>query len=65
MPDFRDEMRKITYEPAKKLIESMEAHYDELTFDQKKDLEKLKFGIKMYDLEQQEQRQKGSGFRWA
>lgn len=66
MENFQDEMRKIAYEPAKMLVEKLEENYDELTIEQKKDYEKLKFGLKMWDLEQQqkEQQPKG-GFRWA
>lgn len=64
--DFQDELRKVVHEPAKLLLKKLEENYDKLTLEQKRDYEKLKFGLKMYDLEQleKEQQPKG-GFRWA
>jgi hypothetical protein len=56
--DFRDEIKKITYEPAKQLIEMLETHQDKLSIEQKMDLEKLKFGLKMFDLEQEQKLQR-------
>jgi hypothetical protein len=68
MQNFEEELRKVAYEPAKLLIKKLEENYDNLTIEQKRDYEKLKFGLKMYDLEQLEKKQpkqpKG-GFRWA
>lgn len=58
MNDFRDEIKKITYEPAKQLIEMLETHQDKLSIEQKMDLEKLKFGLKMFDLEQEQKLQR-------
>jgi hypothetical protein len=66
MQDFENELKKIAYEPAKMLVDKLEENYDELTFAQKRDLEKLKFGLKMWDLEKQEKAQQPKGgFRWA
>lgn len=67
MNDFKDELKRLTYEPAKQLVDALEKNYDKLTLEQKMDLEKLKFGLKIWDLEEQqkqEQKTKG-GFRWA
>jgi hypothetical protein len=67
MNDFKDELKRITYEPAQQLVRELEKNYDKLDTEQKIDLEKLKFGLKMWDLEEQrkkEQQVKG-GFRWA
>lgn len=57
MTNFKDELRQITYEPAKLLVEKLEENYDELTLEQKMDLERLKFGLKMFDLEKEIQKQ--------
>lgn len=63
--DYNEELKKIVQEPAKQLIEKMEEHYDRLDFEQKKDLEKLKFGIKIFELEQQEKAQREkSTYKW-
>jgi hypothetical protein len=66
--DFRKELRKITFEPAKQLVEMLEKNYDKLDIQQKKDLEKLKFGLIMFQLEELEEQQEKDtkgGFRWA
>jgi hypothetical protein len=64
--DFKDELREACYEPAKFMIAKLEENYDKLTVEQKMDLEKLKFGLKMFDLEQQQKKeQPKGGFRWA
>jgi hypothetical protein len=65
MNDFKDELKRITYEPAQQLVQALESNYDKLTVEQKKDLEKLKFGLKMWDLEEQEKKEQKGGFRWA
>jgi len=57
MTNFKDELRQITYEPAKLLVEKLQENYDELTLEQKMDLERLKFGLKMFDLEKEIQKQ--------
>lgn len=64
--DFKEQLRAATYQPAKELVRIMEEKIDCLDIEQLMQLEKLKFGLKMYELEQaaKEQRQKG-GFRWA
>jgi hypothetical protein len=62
--NYNDELKRIVHEPAKQLVEKMEQHFDKLTLEQKKDLEKLKFGLKMWELEEEERKQQG-GFRWA
>jgi hypothetical protein len=56
--DYQNELKKIVHEPAKALVAKMEQHFDKLNIEQKKDLEKLKFGLKMWELEQQEQQEK-------
>lgn len=55
--NFREEMRKICYGPAMELVKALEDNFDQLSIEQKKDLEKLKFGLKMFDLEQEEKNQ--------
>jgi hypothetical protein len=67
MSDFKDELKKITYEPARQLVEKLEENYSKLTIEQKIDLEKLKFGLKMWDLEEQQkaEQKKNGGYRWA
>jgi len=63
MNDFKDELKKIAYEPARLLVQKLEENYSKLTIDQKIDLEKLKFGLKMFDLEEQ-QKTKTKGIKW-
>lgn len=65
--DFKEQLREATYLPAKELVRIMEEHSEDLDIEQLMQLEKLKFGLKMFELEKaaQEQRQKGGGFRWA
>lgn len=67
MDNFKDELKRITYEPAKQLLAELEKNYDKLSTEQKMDLEKLKFGLKMFDLEEQqkEEQKKTGGYRWA
>jgi hypothetical protein len=66
MDKFAEELRAACYEPAKLMIAKLEENFDKLTIEQKIDLEKLKFGLRLYDLEQQQKKeQPKGGFRWA
>lgn len=63
--NYHEELKRMTYEPAKLIVEELEKNYDKLSIEQKKDLVKIKAGLQLYDLEQEEKRQQGGGFRWA
>jgi hypothetical protein len=64
--DLKEELKNIAYEPAKLLLEKLEKNYDQLNIEQKMDFEKLKFGLKMYDLElEKRKQQRNGGYRWA
>jgi hypothetical protein len=67
MDNFKHELKKITYEPAQQLVRELEKNYDKLDTAQKMDLEKLKFGLKMFDLEEQlkNENKPSGGYRWA
>jgi hypothetical protein len=54
-----DELREMLLEPAKEAITHLDLHRDQLTFEEIVTLEKLKFSIKMYELEK-EYKMKGS-----
>lgn len=65
MNDFKDDLKKIAYEPAKQLVQKLEENYSKLTIEQKIDLEKLKYGLTMWDLEEQlKAEKKTNGFKW-
>lgn len=62
--DFKDELKKATYEPSKQIIKVLEDNYHELTIEQKMDLEKLKCGLRLWELEQERKEKNGSDFKW-
>lgn len=52
---YSDSLREMLYPQTKQLIEMLEQNLNELTLEQQMDLEKLKFSVRIYELEKQAQ----------
>lgn len=56
---FPDELKEQLLEPAKEVIEYMESRLHLLDWQERKTLEELRFGIKMFELEKQYKMKRG------
>jgi hypothetical protein len=62
---LKEQLRAATYAPAKELVRILEERAEDLDIEQLMQLEKLRYGLKMYELEQAAKEQRKGGFRWA
>lgn len=56
---FPDELKEMLLEPAKEAIAHLELHRELLCWDELETLEKLKFSIRMFELEKQYKQKRG------
>lgn len=56
---FPDELKEQLLEPAKEVIAYLEGRLHLLDWEERRTLEELRFGIKMYELEKQYTRKRG------